>query len=184
MIPKILAFCGSIRAESFNRQVMMVAIDGAKKAGADVTIVDFRDLQLPLFDEDTESRIGLHPSALHLKDLMKQHHAFLIASPEYNGSITALLKNALDWASRPAHGEKPYECFLNKPVALVSASQGMLGGLRGLVHTRAILSNLQTLVLPQQMAVGKMPDGLNEKTKQGLEDIGTTLVSATRKWMI
>jgi chromate reductase, NAD(P)H dehydrogenase (quinone) len=151
---KILAFAGSARQDSFNKKLVKIAAEGAKLAGAEVTYLDFRDLPLPLYDEDLESAEGLPENVYKLKALLKAHQGCLIACPEYNGSITPLLKNAIDWASRPAANETSLECFKAKVALLLSASPGALGGLRGLVHVRAILSNIGVLVLPDQMAIG------------------------------
>lgn len=149
----ILAFAGSTRRESFNKRLVRVAAEGAREAGAEVTLIDLADLPLPLFDQDLEAAEGLPENARRLKELMAEHDGFLISAPEYNSSITGVLKNAIDWASRREGGEKPLVAFAGKAVALMSASPGGLGGLRGLVHVRAILGNLGMLVLPQQKAV-------------------------------
>src|SRR5262249_20872213 len=144
---------------------------GARTAGAEVTVLDLRDLPLPLYDGDLESRDGLPDNARRLKELMLAHQGLLIAAPEYNSSITAVLKNAIDWASRPAPGEAALACFTGKAAALMSASPGGLGGLRGLVHVRAILSNINVLVIPDQVAVPRafeafQPDGTLKDAKQ------------------
>ncbi len=155
MAPKILAFAGSTRADSYNKKLVKIAAAGARAAGAEVTYLDLRDLPLPLFDEDLEAQSGPPANATALKALMIEHQGLLIASPEYNSSLTAVLKNAIDWASRPAEGEPPLACFADKVASIMSASPGALGGLRGLVHLRAILGNLRVLVLPGQVAVPK-----------------------------
>ncbi|MBD2074264.1 NAD(P)H-dependent oxidoreductase [Phormidium sp. FACHB-592] len=151
---KILAFAGSARHDSINKKLVKIAVEGAKAAGAEVTYLDFRDLPLPLYDEDLEEAEGLPENVLKLKALLKAHQGFLIASPEYNSSITPLLKNAIDWASRSEPGEPPLACFNEKVAVLMSASPGTLGGLRGLVHVRSILGNIGVLVLPDQQAIG------------------------------
>jgi chromate reductase, NAD(P)H dehydrogenase (quinone) len=151
--PKILAFAGSTRADSFNKKLVRVAVEGARQAGAEVTLVDLRDYPMPLYDGDLETEAGMPESAARLKELMKAHDGFLIASPEYNSSITAVLKNTIDWVSRAAPGEEPLAAFDGKAAALMSASPGALGGLRGLVHVRSILGNIGVLVLPDQVAV-------------------------------
>jgi NAD(P)H-dependent FMN reductase len=151
--PKILAFAGSLRKDSYNKKLVQIASAGAQAAGAEVTYLGLRDLPLPVFDEDLEKADGLPANARKLKDLFLAHHGLLISAPEYNSSITAALKNAIDWASRPCQGEAPLGCFLDKVAALMSASPGALGGLRGLVHVRAILGNIHVLVLPDQVAV-------------------------------
>jgi NAD(P)H-dependent FMN reductase len=153
--PKILAFAGSARMDSFNKKLVKIAVNGAKAAGAEVTYLDLRDLPMPLFDRDLEIAEGLPATVRQLKALMKEHHGFLIASPEYNSSISPLLKNAFDWASRsePGEPEEPLVCFRGKVAVLMAASPGGLGGLRGLVHVRSILENIGVLVLPDQKAI-------------------------------
>src|SRR5262245_21683369 len=159
--PRILAFAGSTRSGSYNKKLVQIAIAGARAAGAEVTPLDLRDLPLPLFDEDLEAKDGLLANARALKDLMLAHQGFLISAPEYNSSITAVLKNAIDWASRPVPGEAALACFTGKTAALMSASPGALGGLRGLVHVRAILGNINVLVLPDQVAVPRAFEAFN-----------------------
>lgn len=153
-IAKILAFSGSARSHSFNQRLVEIAASGARSAGAVVTEISLRDFPMPLFDEDWERDRGLPEATLRLKSLFREHAGLLIACPEYNSSITPLLKNTLDWVSRPAPGEPPLVAFRGKSAALFAASPGALGGLRGLVHVRAILGNIGVMVLPDQVAVG------------------------------
>nr|WP_225977513.1 NAD(P)H-dependent oxidoreductase [Nostoc sp. CENA543] len=159
--PKILAFAGSTRADSYNKKLVKIAAAGASAAGAEVTYIDLRDLPLPIFDEDWEAEQGLPANARTLKDLLISHQGLLIASPEYNSSLTAVLKNAIDWASRPSPNEAPLAAFAGKVAAIMSASPGGLGGLRGLVHLRAILGNIKVLVLPDQVAVPTAHEAFN-----------------------
>lgn len=154
---KILAFAGSARKDSFNKKLIAVAAAAARDAGADVTLIDLKDFPLPLFDQDLET-LGEPENAKKLKALFKSHQGLLISAPEYNSSITPLLKNAIDWVSRQQEGERPLECFTGKTAALMSASPGALGGLRGLVTVRSILGNIGVIVLPNQVAVPKAHD--------------------------
>ncbi|MDZ8240935.1 MAG: NAD(P)H-dependent oxidoreductase [Nostoc sp. ChiQUE01a] len=186
--PKILAFAGSTRIDSYNKKLVKIAAAGAKAAGAQVTYLDLRDLPLPLFDEDLEAQEGLPANARTLKDLMISHQGFLIASPEYNSSLTAVLKNAIDWASRPYPNEAPLVAFAGKVATIMSASPGGLGGLRGLVHLRSILGNIKVLVLPDQIAVSKAyeafnPDGTlkNPKQQESIEQLGDNLAKILLK---
>lgn len=185
---KILAFAGSARQDSVNKKLVRIAAEGAKAAGAEVTYLDFRDLPLPLYDGDLEEAEGPPENVLKLKALMKAHQGFLIACPEYNSSITPLLKNAIDWASRPAPDEPSLACFKDKVVALMSASPGALGGLRGLVHVRSILGNIGVLVLPDQQAIGNAyqafdQDGnLKDEAQQtNILQLGNKLAKVTAK---
>jgi len=159
--PRILAFAGSTRSDSLNRKLVRVAATAAEAAGADVTVVDLRDLSMPLYDGDLEAREGLPAGAKKFKELLLAHQGLLIASPEYNSSISAVLKNAIDWASRPVPGEESLACFKGKVAGLVAASPGALGGLRGLVHLRAILGNISVIVVPEQAAVGKAQEAFD-----------------------
>ena len=159
--PKILAFAGSTRIDSFNKKLVKIAATGAVEGGADVTVIDLRDFAMPLYDGDLEHQQGLPSSARKLKDLMLSHQGFLISAPEYNSSISGVLKNTIDWVSRPSEGEEPLACFKGKVAGIMSASPGGLGGLRGLVHVRAILENIYVLVIPDQIAVGKAHEVFN-----------------------
>ena len=152
---KILAFAGSTRTDSYNKKLVRVAAAHARAAGGDVTEIDLRDLPLPLFDEDLEAAEGPHPNGRRLKELFLGHDGLLISAPEYNSSISGVLKNAIDWISRPVKGEKDLVAFDGKVVGLMAASPSWRGGLRGLVHVRSILGNIGCIVLPQQVTVAK-----------------------------
>jgi NAD(P)H-dependent FMN reductase len=186
--PKILAFAGSTRIDSYNKKLVKIAASGAQAAGAEVTYIDLRDLPLPLYDEDLEAQEGLPANARTFKDLMISHQGLLIASPEYNSSLTAVLKNAIDWASRPAPNEAPLAAFAGKVATIMSASPGALGGLRGLVHLRSILGNIKVLVLPDQVAVPKAYEAFNvdgtlkdPKQQQSIEQLGDGLTKILLK---
>jgi chromate reductase len=189
MMPRILAFAGSLRRESLNKKLVAIAAKGARDAGAEVTLIDLKDFPLPVFDQDLEAEQGMPENGKKLKKLFIDHEGFLVASPEYNSSITAVLKNALDWVSRPAPGEPSLVAFRGKVATLMSASPGALGGLRGLVHVRSILGNIGVIVLPDQIAVAKaheafQPDGSLKDPKQqaGIEGLGKTLSSFLKKF--
>lgn len=185
MTPKILAFAGSTRNDSFNRRALNYAVQGARVAGAEVTLIELRDYSLPLYNGDLEDSHGLPEAAVRLKALFKSHQGLLLGCPEYNSSITPLLKNTLDWVSRP-HGEEsglvPYQ---GKLAALVSASAGNLGGMRGLRHVREILTTLQVMVIPKQMALSQADKELanpDSRALAGLADTGRALAEAVRRW--
>ncbi len=186
--PKILAFAGSTRTDSFNKKLVKIAAIGAREAGADVTIIDLRDFQMPLYDEDLERQEGLPSSARKLKDLMLAHQGLLVSSPEYNSSISGVLKNTIDWVSRQSEGEISLACFKDKVAGLMSASPGGLGGLRGLVHVRAILENIGVLVIPNQVAISKAHEAFNldgtmkdQKQEQQVKKIGANLAQMLLK---
>jgi chromate reductase len=187
--PKILVFAGSARSGSYNKLLAHIAENSAREAGADVTFVDFRDLTLPLFDQDLEAASGMPEGAKKFKALLRESDGFIISSPEYNSSIAPALKNAIDWASRPESDDEPaLVAFHGKVAALLSASPGGLGGMRGLVHLRSILGNIGVLVLPDQVSIsaayeafeesGKLKD--ERKAKQ-VADVARTLVEVAGK---
>lgn len=151
---KILAFSGSTRRESFNRQLLAIAVTAAREAGAEVTQIDLGDFPLPIYDQDLEQESGPPENALILKGLFLQHQGLLLACPEYNSSVTPLWKNTIDWVSRPDKTHPALAAYNDKTAVIMSASPGALGGLRGLVHVRSILANIGVLVLPEQIAVG------------------------------
>jgi chromate reductase len=155
MAVKILALAGSSRAGSFNQKLVQVAAARAEEAGAETTVLDLNDFPLPIFNEDLEARDGLPESAVRLQKIFIAHDGLLIASPEYNSSITPLLKNMIDWISRGSESEAPLAAYHNKVAGIMAASPGGLGGLRGLVHLRSILQNISVMVVPPQIAVGK-----------------------------
>ncbi len=154
---KLLVFAGSTRQHSYNRQLARVAADLAQAAGAQPTLLELSSLNIPLYNADLEAQ-GTPADVIRLKQLMWEHPAWIICSPEYNGSMTALLKNTIDWASSPVKGDADWgdglKPFAGKVVGLLSASPGGLGGLRSLLTVGPILQNLQCWVAPRQFAVG------------------------------
>lgn len=154
MSVRILVVAGSTRTAALSKKLAGAAVRSAGQAGASATFVDLRDFPMPLYDGDLEAACGLPEQALRLRQLMQQHAALLIATPEYNSSIPAVLKNALDWLSRPHAAEPGVSPYSNKVAGLLSSSPGALGGLRGLVHLRQILQNVGCLVITEQFALG------------------------------
>lgn len=186
--PKILAFAGSARSGSYNLQLVKIAAAGAKAAGAEVTVIDFRDLPMPLYGQDLEAESGIPEHVRTFQGLLKSHHGLLISCPEYNSSITPLLKNAIDWATRIEPGKANLECFEGKVATLMSASPGGLGGMRGLVHVRSILSSIGVLVLPAQKAISKSFEAFDEAgqltdpgQQAAVEQLGHGLVDTVGK---
>jgi NAD(P)H-dependent FMN reductase len=185
---KILAFAGSTRRDSFNKKLIRVAAEAAREAGGDVTLIDLADFPLPLYDGDLEAESGQPENSQRLYELFKSHQALLLSCPEYNSSISAVLKNVIDWVSRPRPGEPELVAFTGKVAALLSASPGGFGGMRGLVHVRAILGNIGTLVIPSQVAVPKANEAFNadgslrdEKLAQRIAKLAKELVVTTRR---
>lgn len=154
MTVKLLAFAGSTRTGSFNQALLDLAVTEARTQGAEVTEIRLKDFDLPLYDGDLE-RDAFPASAIELKSLFKAHHGFLIASPEYNGSVSGVLKNAIDWATRPTDGEGlvALSGFRGKVAGLLGASLSPFGGLRGVTHLRQILGTIQVVVATEQVLV-------------------------------
>ncbi len=159
---KILAFSGSCRKQSINGELLGHVVERLRAAGAVVTLADLGEFDVPLYNGDLEAEQGIPADAEKFYQLMKRHAGFLIACPEYNRSITPLLKNTIDWASRPRPGEPPLAAFDGKVAALCSASPGALGGLRGLFHVAEILQSIGTNVLPKQVAVGNFAQAFDD----------------------
>ena len=188
MSKKILVFAGSTRVESFNKKLALLADKSAKEAGAETTYVDLKDYPMPIYDGDLENEKGLPENAKKLKEQMINHQGFIISCPEYNSSISAVLKNTIDWISRPVPDEPSLIAFKEKVVLLLSTSPGRLGGLRGLVPVRSILSNIGAIVLPDQLAVSGCFKAFNdsgelvdEKQQKILSDYTQKLVETTSK---
>ncbi len=151
---KILMFAGSARKASTNKQLAALAASTAKAAGAEVTLIDLKDFEMPIYDGDLEGDTGLPENAKRLKQLFVEHDGLFIASPEYNSSFSPLLKNVLDWISRPhTENEQPLWAYNGKVAALGSVAPGALGGLRGLVPLRMMLGNIGVTVVPNQVAI-------------------------------
>ena len=159
---RILAFAGSTRQASFNKKLVAAAAKSAEAAGAEVTLIDLADFPLPIFDEDYEAEHGMPEIAAKLKQLFIDHNGLLIASPEYNSSVSGVLKNAIDWISRRAEGEPMKAAFTGKVAAIMAASPGGLGGIRGLVHLRSILQNIGVLVMPDQITLSEAHSAFEE----------------------
>lgn len=163
---KLLVFAGSIRQQSLNRRLARVAAELARVEGAVVTVLELSTLDIPLYSADLETQ-GTPPDVIRLKEIMDQHPAWIVVSPEYNGSYTGQLKNCIDWASSPvkehpvwSDGDKP---FNGKVVGLLSASNGALGGLRSLYQLQPLLHTLQCWVAPEQFALGRAGEAFDEK---------------------
>jgi chromate reductase len=152
---KILALCGSSRKDSLNQKLLDIAVLGAIDAGGEATRVRLGDLRLPIYEGDWEAAHGLPEAAHTFKALIAEHHALLIGTPEHNGGYTALLKNSIDWASRPtASDPSGLAPFGGKAAALVSASPGALGGLRSQIALQVSLNKIGVLVIPRSFALG------------------------------
>jgi len=164
---RLLVIAGSARSGSLNLRLAGTAAALAREAGAQVDRLDLRALQLPVYDGDLEAAEGVPDSTLRLLDAIRCADALLIVTPEYNGFPTPLLVNAFDWLSRlgPA-GERPAGLAVtaNKPVALLSASPGPLGGLRSMNFLRQYLQMaFAMIVVPQQFALVRAHEAFDDQ---------------------
>ena len=155
MPPKILVFAGSIRTGSFNARLAALAAKELVRAEADVSLISLSDYPLPIYDGDFEAKSGPPETAQKLKRAFCAHHGIFIASPEYNASLTPLLKNTIDWISRVREGKEPaLAAFRERVFALGAASNGTYGGMRSLIAVRHVLElGCGALVIPEQIAV-------------------------------
>jgi chromate reductase, NAD(P)H dehydrogenase (quinone) len=177
--PKILVFAGSIRTGSFNARLAALAVKELALQNIEVTRISLVDYPMPLYDGDAEAKSGAPENALKLKRQFMAHRGVFIASPEYNASITPLLKNSLDWISRAREdGEPPLAAYRNRVFALGAASNGTYGGLRSLMALRHVLElGCGALVLPEQVAVREAAKAFDERDELIDERLGATLRS-------
>lgn len=179
---RILAFSGSARRESLNKKLLAEVVAAVRAAGAEVTVVDFKALPIPLYEGDLEEAEGIPANAQQLIELIRRHDGLLIASPEYNSQMTPLLKNVLDWCTRA--DENPLE---GRVAAVVSASPGMFGGVRSLTLCRQLLIHLGCHVVPAQCIVPQAhkafaEDGSlrEERPRQAVVAVAAELVRVAR----
>jgi NAD(P)H-dependent FMN reductase len=159
--PKILVLAGSTRTGSLNRKLAHLVAGALRNTGMPVTLADMRDYPMPLYDGDTEAAQGVPGNVLRFKELVRGHDALVIASPEHNGSFSALLKNTIDWISRPSPGEPPLAVFRGKQAALLSASPSPGAGKRGLRHLRELLEMIGMKAVPAQVAVARATEAFD-----------------------
>lgn len=194
---KLLAIAGSARAGSLNRQLAEVAAHKARALGAAVTLVDLRALDLPLYDEDWAQQHGKPEGARRLRALFAEHDGLLLASPEYNALPTPLLINAFDWLSvvpaESGEGGLPGGTAVTagKPVGLMAASPGALGGIRALPIVRTYLStNFAMVVVPEQLGLPLAdqhlgePHALKDSKLDGMLDRLVAAVVRQARWRL
>ena len=184
MTIKLLALSGSARRASHNLKLVKQMGEGAAAAGASVTVVDWNEFVLPVFNEDIEA--DLPAAAVKLKNLFVEAQGLLIAEPEYNGGYSALMKNAIDWVSRPMPGTPAGSVFKNKTVVIAGATTGRWGAVRSVRQLREVLGYLGCIVLPDTLSVneaGKAFDAegrlLDAKTAELAAAVGAALARAT-----
>jgi chromate reductase, NAD(P)H dehydrogenase (quinone) len=152
---KILVFAGSTRANSLHKKLALAASAELRSLGLETTIVNLRDFPMPMYDGDVETEAGLPANSKAFRELVRSHDALAIASPEYNGSFPAVIKNTIDWISRPEAGQPPLTVFHGKKAILLSTSPGPGAGKRGLRHLRELLEMIGVQVLPAQVTIPK-----------------------------
>lgn len=184
---RIAVISGSLRKASFNTKLARFVAGRIAGPGVEIDEISLLDLDLPLMNEDLEKEKGHPPAVLDLKKRLITADGVLYASPEYNGSLTPALKNAIDWASRPRDDEKQLEAFRGKVAGLLGASPGKLGGLRGLRHLRMILSGIGTLVVPTEFALSGAHEAFDgdgnikdQNTAKMAVAVGESLVKTAR----
>jgi chromate reductase, NAD(P)H dehydrogenase (quinone) len=184
----ILVLSGSARLDSVNRKLARQTVEALLHAGVEATLADLRDFPMPIYDGDLEAGEGIPPAAKALKELARAHDGFAIASPEYNGSFPALLKNALDWISRPEPGERPLEVFRGKVAAILSASPGPGGGRRGLHQLRELLEMMSVSVIPRELAIAQSGGAFDDTGRliraedvAGLQELSAGLAHAAAR---
>lgn len=160
---KVLAFTGSLRSDSVNKKLLIEAASIAKQMGATVDIIDLNEYPMPFYHGDLEASEGLPESAKRLRQKMMQSQIILIATPEYNGSVSGVLKNAIDWASRNEKGEPSRDAFKGKKFIIMSATPGQGGGTRALAHLQVIIENVGGIVMPEKMALPNAYSAFDEK---------------------
>ena len=156
--PRILAFSGSARRESLNKKLLAIVVAATRAAGGNVTLIDLTDFPMPLYNGDLEDADGMPANAKKIVELILQHDALLIASPEYNSQMTPLLKNTIDWATRA--DENP---LTGKVAAVVSASPGPFGGIRSMTLARQLLTHLGCHVIPVQCVLPHASKAFDEQ---------------------
>ena len=163
-IPKVLVIPGSLGAQSYNVRLAALATKELTMADADVTRISLVDYPLPIYDADVAAQSEPPQNALRLKQLMCAHHGVFISSPEYNASITPLMKNTIDWISVVRErGEPPLSAFAHRVFALGGASAGRSGATAALLSLRQVLSvGCRALVLAEQVSVANAAQAFDD----------------------
>ena len=180
MKPTIVTLAGSARRKSLNKQLARKAALAAEALGAVGVFIDLGDYPMPIYDGDLEDAEGIPGNARALAEVIQDADGLFIASPEYNGAFSALLKNTIDWLSRIDRR------ILSKPVAIASATPGSRGGVRGLDQLRAMLEHMHIPVMERQLSV-PMADralsgtsGVEAATAERTSDVIASLVDQSR----
>lgn len=151
--PRILAFAGSTRKESFNRRLLSIAVEFARQADLDVQHIELDDYPMPIINEDLEAEQGQPENATAVRKMMLEADGLILACPEYNSSITPLMKNVIDWVSRKESGGGDLTPYENKKALLLGASPGKRGGKRSVETVRSILGNIGVEVYDKEFTL-------------------------------
>jgi NAD(P)H-dependent FMN reductase len=163
---KFLVIPGSLRTGSINARLAAAIAHDLARAHVDVTRMSLADYALPIYDGDLEAKSGVPKAAVELKRLIGAHHGVVIVTPEYNSSLPALVKNAIDWVTRvEERGETQGQVFRDRAFAIASASEGRLGGTRCLSALRLILSGCRATVIPNQLALSFADKAYDERDR-------------------
>ena len=188
MIPRILIFAGSIRTGAYSAKTADIAQRELALQGAEVTRISLGDYPLPIMDQDLEREKGVPENAVKLARQFAAHDAIFICTPEYNGSMPPLLKNAIDWVSRVKSDDgRPLRPYPGKLVAICSSSDGHFAGIRSANHLRAVLSHIQMEVISPQVSVPSGAEAFDEdgnfreeRLNKGMERVCRTLIERAR----
>ncbi|MEX0914846.1 MAG: NAD(P)H-dependent oxidoreductase [Wenzhouxiangellaceae bacterium] len=184
--PRILAFAGSTRKESFNRKLLRLATEIARQADLKIQHIELADYPMPIMDEDLEAEQGQPANATAIRRMMLEADGLLLACPEYNSSITPLMKNVIDWVSRRETGGGGLEPYENKKALLLGASPGKLGGKRAVAAVRSILGNIGVEVFDQEFTLPGAGDAFDDGGRlkdTGLRDALATTVQSFARFM-
>lgn len=160
----VLAFAGSTRLESVNKKLVNQAARIAREMGASVTVLDLKNFPMPIYEADLEASEGMPENTKQFRQWMINSPMIFISSPQNNASVSALLKNVIDWCSRGENGGSSREAYKGKKFVLMSASPNKKGGAKGLIHLKAIIEDCGGEVFPIQISI---PDAYNAFDENG-----------------
>lgn len=189
--PSVVVMAGSSRRDALSRRVAAACVGPLQAAGAQVRLIELANYVAPLYCGDLEAESGLPASIVALQTVLYECDGLLVVNPEYNGSITPLLKNTLDWCSRPNPADRVRSggaVYAGRAAAVIGTSPGALGGMRVLFHVRDILGYLGMQVIPQQLAIGHAGSALvedgklrDESQREMLDKLTAALVDTARR---
>lgn len=180
--PKILAFAGSTRRDSFNRRLLALAVEIAGQHGVDVRHIELRDYPMPIMDEDLEAEHGQPEHATEVRRMMLESDALLLASPEYNSSVTPLMKNVIDWCSRKEEGGGDLEAYKGRKALVIGASPGRFGAKRSVEALSAILGNIGVDVFEDSFTLAKAAEAFDDDDRLSDDEQARQLASLVERF--